>query len=679
MCSHPSANFYPRLSGVAWITGHVATSRFSPSIRVFSCCGLVLFAVCCLTPRLGMCQSSEEQIATHFHSGQEALRQGDNARAVAEFKKVLALDPVLVEAEVNLGLAYHSLAEYDLAARHLTKALQRRPTLLAANVIAGADYLKIGNPEKAIPLLDRALKLDGSNREAREALASAYISEQHFGAAAEQFRRVADLNPDKSEAWFKLGHEYLELSARLAYRGAHLYHESSWGHRFLGDLLFERGRWEEAAREYAKAVNGAPNQPGLHTALGQAYLHAGKILDADAELHRELALDAKNELAWLGLSEIALEQGQAETALRNIVKVWEISPEFLALQRQFPSIDLPPDSAKALADQLQASAASSAASHFLLSALYASSGLSTLSEQETKIFDGDVLQWQEKARTTHMLAAPAKACDEHQYSDCVDVLRRLKLATDSSRLALGKALFAIQHYREAADVLAEVSNSAKQNEESSYWLALGYRALGADCYAKLEEGFPDSWRTHQLRGEGYALKQDLDNAIKEFQSALQLQPASSELHEALGEAYLNHHSDEEAQKELEKSLELNPSATRSLYLLGKLYVQNRENDKALPYLQKAIRLQPDLAEASSLLGTAYVRLGQFTNAIPQLERAAPSDHYGNVHYELYLAYRKVGQSALAQKALARSQYLRRASLERDQALVMGTQQPDDNQ
>ncbi|PYT71548.1 MAG: hypothetical protein DMG39_12695 [Acidobacteria bacterium] len=69
-----------------------------------------------------------------------------------------------------------------------------------------------------------------------------------------------------------------------------------------------------------------------------------------------------------------------------------------------------------------------------------------------------------------------------------------------------------------------------------------------------------------------------------------------------------------------------------------------------------------------------MRLGQFANAIPRLEKAAPFEHYGNVHYQLYLAYRKLGRSELAQKALARSQDLRRSSLEHDQAMVMGSPQ-----
>jgi tetratricopeptide (TPR) repeat protein len=124
---------------------------------------------------------------------------------------------------------------------------------------------------------------------------------------------------------------------------------------------------------------------------------------------------------------------------------------------------------------------------------------------------------------------------------------------------------------------------------------------------------------------------------------------------------------------------LDPSRTKALYLLGRLYVQNRENEKAVPYLLRALRLQPNLHEASGLLGTAYVRMGKFAEAVPSLQKAAPLDHFGNVHYQLYLSYRKLGQAELAQKALARSQDLRRSSLERDQALVLGSSQVESEQ
>jgi tetratricopeptide (TPR) repeat protein len=244
--------------------------------------------------------------------------------------------------------------------------------------------------------------------------------------------------------------------------------------------------------------------------------------------------------------------------------------------------------------------------------------------------------------------------------------------TDSERLLLGKTYFTLRQYERAADPLAQVQGATSENAEASYWLARTYQALGADAYARLQESFPGSWRAYQLRAEGHALRGDFDNALKEFHAVLQLHPNEPELHEALGELYLDHHAVDAAQSELERALALDPSRAHALYLLGRLYVQNRENEKALPYLQRALRLQPDLAEASSLLGTAYVRLGQFANAIPTLEKAAPSDHYGSVHYQLYEAYRKLGKAELARKELALSQDLRRGYLERDVALIMGS-------
>jgi tetratricopeptide (TPR) repeat protein len=636
---------------------------------------LFLLLIWSISPILATCQTTEEQVELSFRAGQEALKQGQFARAAEEFKKVLALDPTLVEAEVNLGLAYHSLSEYDLAVRHLTKGLRERQNLLGPTVIVGLDYLKLGSPQKAAPFLESALKLDPSNREARQALASAYLGQENFRSAAEEFRQIALLDSDKSEAWFKLGHEYLDLAARLAYRGAHLYRESAWGHRFLGDLLFQRDRWDDASREYLKALGIEPRQSGLHTLLGQTYLHAGKLQEAETEFHRELQLDSQNELAWLGLANMQAAKGQATAALESVEKVWEISPEFLAVQRQFPSIELPRDSAKALISGLR-DEPETPAKHFLLAALFVSTNDNAAANQQWKLFQADFAAWQQPENAAARANADHNPCKAHHYSRCAESLQARKQVTESERLLLGKTQYILQRYEPAADALARVQGAANENAEASYWLERTYQALGTEAYARLQESFPDSWRTHQLRAEGYALRQDLDDAVKEFHMALQLRPNDSELHEALGQLYLDNHNDDDAQAELERALALDPTRTHALYLLGRLYVQKRDNEKALSYLQRALRLQPDLVDASSLLGTAYVRLGQFANAIPKLEKAAPLDHYGNVHYQLYLAYRKLGQAELAQKALARSQDLRRSSLEHDQALILGSPQPE---
>ena len=616
-------------------------------------------------------QSSEQELELSFRAGQAALRQGDFVRATEEFKKVLTLEPNLLEAEVNLGLAYQGLLQYDLAVRQLEKALRERPNLLSLNVIVGMDYLKLGSPEKASPFLQHALKLDPSNRDAHEAMTLYYLSQENFRGAAVEFRQIAALDSDKAEAWFKLGHEYLDLAARLAYRGARLYPESAWGHRFLGDMLFQRNRWEDAAQEYRKALGIEPRQSGLHTLLGEALLHAGKLEESETEFHLDLQLDSRNERAWLGLANLQLAKGQALEALASVGKAWQISPEFLKLRPELPSIELTKETAQAsisrLLDQPEGPA-----KHSLLAGLCAFMNENALAEREWKSFQNDFSKWQQASRAAPQTNANPDPCKDHLYSRCIASLQAAKHLTASAQLLLGKTYFTVQQYERAAGTLAQVRGDSNVNAEASYWLERTYQALGAEAYARLEDSFPDSWRSHQLRAEGFALRQDLGDATKEYQAALQLRPDEAELHEALGEFYLDNHSDEDAQRELERAVALDPSRTKALYLLGRLYVLDRENEKAVRYLERALRLQPNLNEASGLLGTAYVRMGQFADAIPRLEKAAPLDHYGNVHYQLYLAYRKLGQAELAQKALVRSQDLRRSSLERDQALIMGS-------
>jgi len=617
--------------------------------------------------------SAQGEIELSFRAGQAALRQGDFALAIEEFKKVLTLDPSLLEAEVNLGLSYQGLLQYDVAVRYLDKALRERPNLVGLNVVAGMDYIKLGAPEKAKPFLDRALKLDPSNRDAHEAMALYHLSQENFRGAAVEFRQIAALDPDKAEAWFKLGHEYLDLAARLAYRGARLYRESAWGHRFLGDMLFQRNRWEDAAQEYRKALGIEPRQSGLHTLLGEAYLHAGKLEESEAEFRLELQLDSRNELAWLGLANLQLAKGQPSEALDSVAKVWQISPEFLKLHPELPAIELAKQTEQASISGLLGQP-EGPARHFLMAGLYAATNENALSEREWKSFLSDFSKWQQASRASPQTHANPDPCKAHLYSRCIASLQTAKQRTDSAQLLLGRTYFTLQQYDRAAGALAQVHGDPVINAEASYWLERTYQALGAEAYARLEDSFPDSWRTHQLRAEAAALRQDLDGAIKEYRAALQLRPDAAELHEALGEFYLDNHSDGDAQGELEKAVTLDPSRTKALYLLGRLYVQDRENEKAVRYLQRALQLQPNLNEASGLLGTAYVRMGQFADAIPRLEKAAALDHYGNVHYQLYLAYRKLGQAELAQKAFARSQDLRRSSLERDQALIMGSPQ-----
>lgn len=618
-------------------------------------------------------QTAENQETAHFRAAQSALKQGDLAGAAQEFKKVLDLDPHLVEARVNLGLVQHALGEYNLAASNLSIALAERPALPGPAVVLGIDYLKLGEPEKAIPVLQRALRLEPANPEGHRALANCYLSRTDYGQAANEFRHVADLNADKAGAWFELGHNYLNLSARLVFRGSHLYLDSPWGHRFLGDNLFQRNRWRDAAEEYMEAVKIDPAEPGLHASLGEAYLLAGKLVEAEAEFQQELQRDAGNEAAWLGQAEMQLLRAHAAEALVAVGKAWDASPQYLALPRKFPTVEISREAAQALVHDLQA-APDGPPKDFLLANLSTLAGEASQTDERWKALQNDFQRWQKTKGTTGSTGTAGDACKAHQYAECAHWLESRQLLSRSQFLLLGKTEYALQRYRESADALAKLLPTADNlSAEASYWLALTYQALGAECYDRLEESFPDSWRTVELRAEGFALRDRPDDALEEFQRAIQLRPDEPELHEARGELLLKKKDYDEAQTELEASLHLDPARPRTLSLLGRLYVLKHENEKAVPFLEKSLRYEPDMPDANDLLGTAYVRLGQDAKAIPLLQKAIPIDFYGDIHYQLYVAYRRLGKTQLASQALARSQELRRSSAAEHQAMVSGVE------
>src|SRR5262249_55527393 len=144
--------------------------------------------------------------------------------------------------------------------------------------------------------------------------------------------------------------------------------------------------------EYRKALAIDPKQSSLHTALGQAYLHSGKIQEAVAEFYRELDVDSSAELAWLGLAEVALKQEQSAAAIEAVAKAWEISPEILVRQREFPTVELTPAGVKAAVAEISASA-ENPSKHFLLSALHSISAENGEADEQSRALQNDLASW----------------------------------------------------------------------------------------------------------------------------------------------------------------------------------------------------------------------------------------------------------------------------------------------
>lgn len=606
-------------------------------------------------------QPAEEVIATHFQAGQQAIKRGQLELAVTEFNKVLILSPDLAEAQVNLGLAYHLLGQYADSTAVLAKVARRQPDLAPANLFLGIGYLKLGSPRKALAPLEQVVRVDPGNREARRALAACRLAVDDYRDAARQFQALFPLEPEKPEAWYRLGRDYTDAASRLVRRMSLDHRRTAWGHRLAGDLYYQTERWEMAAQEYLEALAVDRAQAGLYAALASAYLHRAKPLEARAEFGRELERNPEDEHARLGLAEVSLAAGELDAAWEQIDHLWRNSPEFLAAQSDFPRIDLGGDVAQRMIAGFHRSVTDGPA-HFLLAALYRIAGDNQKAQEQQAALDRLTKSIQ---RPGNEQDTPEQLCRARRYAACAQALESNTKLDAAGYLLLGKARLAMRQPAPASDAFAAALALARDGPEILYHLARSYQVLADASFSRMEEMAPNSWRTHQMRAEAYKLRYDDAQAIREYERAAELRPGMPELYEELGALYLQNSLPDQARTALEKTLKLEPSRARALYLLGQMYVNGREQEKGIPYLQKALRYDANLLEARAFLGRAYLRAGKPQAAAAEIEKALSLDFYGDLHYLLYRAYQALGKTELATAALKRSGEMRKNSVARD--------------
>jgi tetratricopeptide (TPR) repeat protein len=167
---------------------------------------------------------------------------------------------------------------------------------------------------------------------------------------------------------------------------------------------------------------------------------------------------------------------------------------------------------------------------------------------------------------------------------------------------------------------------------------------------------PNAADVHSNLGGALLQQGRVEEAIAQLQQALQIQPDSTQAHINLGNALLRKGRVNEAIAQFQRVIELQPGLASAHYNLGGALLQAGRVDKAVARLQRALELQPDLADARMNLGNALLGKGQLNEAIAQFQKAVElQPRLAAAHHNLANALFQEGQvdEALAhfQKAL----------------------------
>jgi len=134
---------------------------------------------------------------------------------------------------------------------------------------------------------------------------------------------------------------------------------------------------------------------------------------------------------------------------------------------------------------------------------------------------------------------------------------------------------------------------------------------------------------HLERGDAFQHKGDNEGALKNFTSALKLDPKCTEVYLHRGPAYEAMGDYERALADLNKAIELNAYFGKTYALRGSVYLNKGDYDQAITDCNKAIELRPKDANAYYTKALACEKKGLGKEAVEALkcfiQHASPKD------------------------------------------------------
>ncbi len=210
-----------------------------------------------------------DSVENHLLLGQLYTVKHDTPDAEAEFKKAQSIEPASEDVVMNLARLYAESGD-----------LQRSADILAAVPVAersprmefalGAAYEQLKQPKNAIAAYQRAEDMDPQNVDATRALAQALLADNQLDAALKQYQTLEKADPEDANTLDRISEierrqgKYTEAldTIRKARAKDPTSLEAGYNEGLLLDVL---GRYDEAVAVYKQLADQTSHANGAYT------------------------------------------------------------------------------------------------------------------------------------------------------------------------------------------------------------------------------------------------------------------------------------------------------------------------------------------------------------------------------------------------------------------------------
>ncbi|HZP84446.1 MAG TPA: tetratricopeptide repeat protein [Chthonomonadaceae bacterium] len=568
---------------------------------------------------------------------------GKDEDALQILKMFLQTHPRSAPAHYALAQLYQQNGAYKRAleeARAATQANAQDPDVWR---MVGEEALRAGVPEEAESALRRAVELRPADWRNQTGLGNALVERKQSEAALVCFREAVRLAPQEAVAHLCLGRALLmaahsdsevEAARQSLLQALALQPEMVPAYLLLGQSYARQQRWPEARRILEQTERLAPREADVAFALSGVYRHTGDTARARQEARRFQLLSTyalqkydlivrvqhlPNDLGIrLELARLCKAHGDYSDARYYYRSILARAPNSATAQRELAALE---------AQYAQESHPARLLSSASMTPMPSVTAL--LQDADNLFAQGDL----EAAKKAYLGVLTRDRHSARAYQGVGLILNAQGKVEDAllflehaTRLApdLPQAQYTLaQRYREAgfADEAARRMNLVVRAapDNAAYWYELGMDYGDADS-AKAEQAYQ---RAVTLVPENAAYRLDLadrqtDNsrfadAEANYRRAVALAPDNADALSRLGGFLLSVRPtkarQQEARRLLERAEALAPSNEYVWYSLGRLAMQEGNAKQAVAYFERVVAQYPDIADAWYALSRAYWRLG----------------------------------------------------------------------
>ena len=574
----------------------------------------------CLVAFAASCTSPEKAKAEHVTRGEAFLKERRWQEASLEFRNAIQIDENLAAAHWGLAQAYEQLGRGSEYIEELQRTVKLDPANMQARLRLANGFLAAFGRQKDAQLLAEAERLaneivarEPNNTDGRILLANVVFFKGDTAKAEQMIKEAVALDPRRVESYMGLARFYLQTNRpadaeRVFNEAISVNDRASLVYIEYGKFLTLSGHADAAEAQFRKAVEVDPDNRDVRWVLASYYLVNQKLDRAEEAYKAWAQLDWDKPEGKARLADYYATVGRFDDAANLYQEIVKASPDYVRGHYRLGEISLQRGDAQgaaAHAEELLKRNPKDSDALFLRARTFVAKGrlkeaiadLKTVLDGEPRSKLGLYFMSDALYRDGQLEQARARAGElERYYQDFLPAkLLQIQIGLDSGDAEGSK--------RAADELLNKLKDAAPNGELTPQLLA----DVKTNVYL--------------LRGKA-ALRlapAQVAAARADFEAARQSAPNSPVPHVNLADAAAAERKWDEAGQHLDQALALDRANFQALTALINLSVPTGKIGEVRGRIEQLANEQPNSAPLQFLLGQSY-RSGNQQDA-PDAQRA----------------------------------------------------------